>query len=175
MELGIGIAALVLSLASLVWQALTWRWSTAKAMIDVWIAEIYGGEDRTSRVIERADLIVNIRNVGRAPMQAVHVALRAVEGDFGIDPAKYRVSEQPLPLIIEPGCTETLVYNAADIAAALEHHVDIPCEMRAVVALGHGKTEVANGTAPFTGEISAVSAAALKHGVRDVRIVRGDG
>lgn len=161
-EVVIAVSALVLSIASLIWQALTWKWSGPRASFD-WYFHDVGRRTDEGIETEASDLVITVRNGGRSAMQVTSIELRAET--FGFNPFACRIAGPELPFVVQPGFAEVVRFDACRIAGRLAGHDHVPASMKCVVVLGHGREMTAKGRLEFTEELASLSSEEVTHRV----------
>lgn len=137
----LSIIAIVLSVASLAWQAFTWRRGGPRPRV---LASIETIED------QRATLIVKLRNQGRGACQVEKIQLVATSGRRGMGLDNYVQDGQPaLPVTLASTSGAELRYDASSIAHALHHHGGLGDRFYVRIEVGDGSTRQTPGSLTF--------------------------
>lgn len=147
MELTISVVALILSLASLAWQAAIWKLSGPRVVVATALAREAG---------HHWFLQVTITNKGRFTAQVRNIILVDISGKGSLDLWSYArgIDAADFPLEIAPHCCRELVYDASAITSSIAHHLPLPWRASLEVLLGTGKS-IRGGTLVLAKEMSA--------------------
>lgn len=163
MELAISIVAVVLSTASLGWQAYTWRTNAPRARV---AARITIDDREGGLPVMRVD----VTNRGRASGQVRDIEVWSTDKRWGWDLARYYLPGSPKPVVdIAAHSTIEFTFNAAAFARALQHHGDLPAQIRLFVHLGQGG-HACSGPLPIDSALAVDDGTLIRHEITQHRI-----
>lgn len=151
MEIALSIGAILLSLASLGWQAFTWTRSGPRPAIEGTLTLARG---------EHAELKITVSNKGRAACQVTDLAIRSTTRGHGLKLTKqYGTDGRELPIELAGAHSVNLHFDATDIASSLHHHRALSDHFNIVATLGDGTSRTSDGALGFVdclvlGEVS---------------------
>lgn len=161
MELTVSIAAVLIALAAFVLQIIQWRRNGPRPKV-VGVILLTG---------RSSVLRVTVRNLGSTACQLRSIELRGVEGYSGFDPLQYLLTESlTLPVQIEPRSSIVAIYRVSAIAAALNHHGDLPWRAHVIARFGDGTVHISKGWVTIDRSLLREDEPKIEHGVVRVMV-----